>query len=141
MLRQLFAHDCAYLFVSHTHRNTNGSPEHGAHRKTADSRVQDIAASFDTIYSIHDADDGSVDRRVLAIERFTGSSPFQHRDDQLATSCANRVDGQESRTGRLASRRLWLHEKQLGALKLWPLVTGDDLADHSTQDHDATVVQ
>ena len=59
---------------------------------------------FSYIELVDDADDRRIDRRTFFAERFASRTTLEHRNDELATPCTDRINRQE-RGGRHGTRR------------------------------------
>jgi hypothetical protein len=84
---------------------------------------------------IDDTDNRGINGREFLSERFAGGATLEHDNDALAHTGAHRINGQQCCTPGIALWRLGLHEQQLRALELGPLLRRDDGTHHSGQDH------
>ena len=81
-----------------------------------------------------------VDGRVLLAERLARRPPLDHHQHQLAHAGTDRINREQRRACRVALRGLGLHQQQLRALELRPLLRCHDRSHNPGQNHDRVVV-
>ena len=85
---------------------------------------------------IDDTNDGGIDGREFATQRLTRGAAFQNCNHKFSATGANRIDRQQYGAGLGADGSLRLKDEELRTFELRSLLGGDDLADHSRQDHE-----
>jgi len=84
------------------------------------------------VHAVNDTNHGSVNRRTLAAERFSGGSTFNDDQHFFVNAGTDGIDREQRHALRLVVERHRLDEQELGTFELAVLVRRDDGSDDTS---------